>query len=90
MTLEPYLSKKRPLQEQQRCGGVCFCSAPLGGIYNKMGNEEGRKEKETTSGRGLIKNFGDVFNAVRLILQRLDILVEMLEELLRDKEEEKK
>lgn len=55
-----------------------------------MGNEEGRKEEQTASGRGLIRNFGDVFNAVRLILQRLDVLVEMLEELLRDKEEEKK
>lgn len=55
-----------------------------------MGNKQGKNEKETTSGRGLIKNFGDVFSAVQLILQRLDVLIEMLEELLVDREEEKK
>jgi hypothetical protein len=55
-----------------------------------MGNKQGRNEEEKTGGRGLIRNFGDVFNAVRLILQRLDVLIEMLEELLIDKEEEKK
>ncbi len=55
-----------------------------------MGNKEETSEKETTSGRGMIKNFGDVFRAVQLILSRLDVLVEMLEELLVDKEEENK
>lgn len=40
--------------------------------------------------RGIIKNFGDVFNAVSLILNRLDVLIEMLEELLVYKEGEKK
>lgn len=55
-----------------------------------MGNKEGTDEKEKTSGRGLIKNFGDVFKAVQLILSRLDILIEMLEELLVYNEEEKK
>lgn len=55
-----------------------------------MGNKEGKNEKETTSGRGAIRSFGDVFKAVQLILQRLDALIEMLEELLIDKDEEKK
>lgn len=73
-----------------RCGGFCRCFASLGDFYCTMGNEDGRKEKETTSGRGLIRNFGDVFSAVSLILNRLDVLIEMLEELLVDKEEEKK
>lgn len=90
MTLGPYRRNKNPIEEQQRCGGFCLCSAPLGGIYYKMGNKQGKNEKETTSGRGLIKNFGDVFSAVQLILQRLDVLIEMLEELLVDREEEKK
>ncbi len=90
MTLGPYRRKNIPLQEQQRRGGVCFCLAPLGGIYDKMRNEKETNEKETTSGRGLIRNFGDVFKAVQLILSRLDVLIEMLEELLVDKEEEKK
>ncbi len=55
-----------------------------------MRNDEGRKEEGMTSGRGLIKNFGDVFKAVQLILSRLDVLIEMLEELLVDREEERK
>ncbi len=55
-----------------------------------MGSNKETNEKETTSGRGLIKNFGDVFVAVQLILSRLDVLVEMLEELLVDKEKEEK
>ncbi len=55
-----------------------------------MGNKEGTNGKETTSGRGLIKNFGDVFKGIQLILSRLDVLIEMLEELLVNNEEEKK
>ncbi len=55
-----------------------------------MENEKKKNEEQRTSGRGLIRNFGDVFNAVSLILSRLDILIEMLEELLIDKGEEKK
>ncbi len=54
-----------------------------------MGNEQEKKEEQTKSGRGLIRNFGDVFKAVQLILSRLDVLVLMLEELLVDKEKEK-
>lgn len=55
-----------------------------------MQKNEGENKEKTTSGRGLIKNFGDVFKAVQLILSRLDVLIEMLEELLVDKEEGKK
>lgn len=55
-----------------------------------MKNNDVGNGKETTSGRGVIRNFGDVFKAVSLILSRLDVLVEMLEELLICKEEEKK
>ncbi len=54
-----------------------------------MRNEKGENKEETTSGRGLIRNFGDVFKAVQLILSRLDTLILMLEELLVDKEREK-
>lgn len=60
------------------------------GNYDKMGSDKGKNREETTSGRGLIRNFGDVFKAIQLILSRLDILIEMLEELLVHKEEEKK
>lgn len=70
--------------------GFCSYAAPLGGYYYKMKNNDAGNGKETTSGRGVIRNFGDVFKAVQLILSRLDVLVLMLEELLRYKETEKK
>lgn len=51
-----------------------------------MKTEEEKKGKE----RGLIRNFGDIFEAVKLILLKLDVLVSMMTELLQESRNAKK